>query len=98
MNKVSGGCHCGNITVDLELTAEPETYHPRVCDCDFCRKHGAASLSDTKGSTGTAGHVHAESVVTRARNTQLANSHADRGEQRRSRHPGRLRRLCELRY
>jgi hypothetical protein len=50
MNKVGGGCHCGNITVDLELTAEFATYHPRVCDCDFCRKHGAAWLSDTKGS------------------------------------------------
>lgn len=50
MHKVSGGCHCGNILMDLELTAAPETYHPRACDCDYCRKHGAAYLSDPKGS------------------------------------------------
>ena len=50
MYKVSGGCHCGNISMDLELTAAPETYHPRACDCDYCRKHGAAYLSDAKGS------------------------------------------------
>lgn len=50
MHKASGGCYCGNIKADVELTAAPETYHPRVCDCDFCRKHGAAWVSDAKGS------------------------------------------------
>lgn len=47
---VSGGCHCGNIRVDLELTTEPSSRHPRACDCDFCRKHGAAYVSDPQGS------------------------------------------------
>lgn len=42
MYRADGGCHCGNIKVDVELAAAPETYHPRVCDCDFFRKHGAA--------------------------------------------------------
>ena len=50
MHKVSGGCHCGNVRVDLELAREPGTYHPRACDCDFCRKHGAAYVSDPQGS------------------------------------------------
>jgi hypothetical protein len=50
MHKVNGGCHCGNIAAEVELTAAPETYLPRGCDCDFCRKHGAAWLSDAKGS------------------------------------------------
>jgi len=48
--KISGGCHCGNILVDLELARAPETYHPRACDCDFCRKHNAAYVSDPEGS------------------------------------------------
>ena len=50
MHQVSGGCYCGNILMDLELTAAPETYHPRACDCDYCRKHGSAYLSDPNGS------------------------------------------------
>ncbi|MDE2448005.1 MAG: aldehyde-activating protein [Gammaproteobacteria bacterium] len=50
MRKVSGSCHCGNVRVDLELAREPVTYHPRACDCDFCRKHGAAYVSDPQGS------------------------------------------------
>lgn len=50
MYSVSGGCHCGNVQVDLELTREPSSYSPRACDCDFCRKHGAAYLSDPQGA------------------------------------------------
>lgn len=50
MYTVSGGCHCGNIRVELDLTQEPEQYRPRACDCSFCRKHGAAYVSDPKGT------------------------------------------------
>jgi hypothetical protein len=50
MHKASGGCHCGNVRVDLQFAREPGTYHPRACDCDFCRKHGAAYVSDPQGS------------------------------------------------
>jgi|SRR5450631_2117786 hypothetical protein len=50
MHKVSGGCHCGNIRVDLELSRPPDTYDPRSCDCDFCRKHSASYVSDAQGS------------------------------------------------
>lgn len=50
MHGASGGCHCGNVLVELELSRAPGTYHPRACDCDFCRKHGAAYLSDPQGS------------------------------------------------
>lgn len=49
MHKITGGCHCGNITLDVTLPQMPETYNPRACDCDFCRKHGAAYLSDPAG-------------------------------------------------
>jgi len=47
---MKGGCHCGNIRVNLELSRTPDTYSPRACDCDFCRKHGASYVSDPDGS------------------------------------------------
>jgi hypothetical protein len=50
MHTVSGGCHCGNIRVELQLTCPPDSYQPRACDCDFCCKHGAAYVSDPQGA------------------------------------------------
>ena len=50
MHRLTGGCHCGNISVAVALTRPPEAYAPRCCDCDFCRKHGAAYVSDPDGS------------------------------------------------
>ena len=50
MPQVEGGCHCGNITVRVELERPPAAYAPRACDCEFCRKHGAAWVSDPQGS------------------------------------------------
>ena len=50
MHKLTGGCHCGNIHVDMDLTREPGTYNPRACDCDYCRKHSASYISDAHGS------------------------------------------------
>lgn len=44
-----GGCHCRNIRLDIELPRPPESYHPRACDCGYCRKHGAAYVSDPAG-------------------------------------------------
>jgi hypothetical protein len=50
MYAVSGGCHCGNMILSAQLPSEPATYRPRACDCDFCRKHAAAYVSDPRGS------------------------------------------------
>jgi hypothetical protein len=50
MHKATGGCHCGNIRLELELMRPPGTYNPRACDCDFCTKHCAAYVSDPQGS------------------------------------------------
>jgi hypothetical protein len=50
MHNFSGGCHCGNIHLDIGLPRAPVTYNPRACDCEFCVKHGAAYLSDNQGS------------------------------------------------
>src|SRR5580698_7622194 len=48
--QVDGGCHCRNIILRIELADTPGSYMPRACDCDFCRKHGAAYVSDPRGS------------------------------------------------
>jgi hypothetical protein len=50
MHTLSGACHCGSIRVELELARSPESYHPRACDCEFCRKHAAAWVSDPQGA------------------------------------------------
>ena len=49
MIKCTGGCHCGNLGIELELPAPFPSYNPRACDCDFCRAHAAAYLSDPEG-------------------------------------------------
>jgi len=45
-----GGCHCGRIAFDMTLSKPAPEFTPRACDCSFCRKHGAAWLSDAGGS------------------------------------------------
>jgi hypothetical protein len=44
-----GGCHCGRLAFEALLAQPLSTYVPRACDCSFCRKHGAAWLSDPQG-------------------------------------------------
>jgi hypothetical protein len=50
MHQVTGSCHCGNVSVSIELPRDPIEYSPRACDCDFCRKHGASYFSDPDGT------------------------------------------------
>lgn len=45
----SGGCHCGNITVQLRLSRSPDQMPLRSCSCGFCRAHGTRTLSDRDG-------------------------------------------------
>jgi hypothetical protein len=45
-----GGCHCGRVRVALKTARTAEELVPRACDCSFCRKHGAAWLSDPFGT------------------------------------------------
>ena len=47
---LDGGCHCGAIRVGVDLPRAAQHYAPRACDCDFCRKHAAAYVSDPAGS------------------------------------------------
>ena len=44
-----GGCHCGNLSVRLELTRAPAEYYLRSCACSFCRAHGTRTVSDPDG-------------------------------------------------
>ncbi len=46
----SGGCHCGNISVRLQLSRLPEKMPLRSCSCSFCRSHGTRTISDREGS------------------------------------------------
>lgn len=50
MHAVHGGCHCGMVSLEAAFTAALDVYCPRACDCAFCRKHGAAYVSDPAGS------------------------------------------------
>lgn len=50
MNTHHGGCHCGRLVYEARFTRALAEYTPRACDCAFCRKHGAAWLSDADGS------------------------------------------------
>ncbi len=49
MSVVSGSCHCGNVAFEVAVENKISEYSSRVCDCEFCSKHGAAYLSDNNG-------------------------------------------------
>ena len=45
--KHKGQCHCGAIRIEFE-TDQPLA--PRACQCGFCRRHGARTVTDREGS------------------------------------------------
>jgi hypothetical protein len=45
-----GGCHCGNLRLNLRLTQPPEDVRLRACGCSFCRAHNTRTTSDPDGS------------------------------------------------
>jgi hypothetical protein len=44
-----GGCHCGNVRVQLQLSKSPEDVAVRACGCSFCRSHRPRMISDPMG-------------------------------------------------
>ena len=44
-----GSCHCGRLQLDFRSALAASVLQPRACDCSFCRKHGAAWVSDPDG-------------------------------------------------
>ena len=47
--KYTGGCHCQNVSFEIESANNLNRYHPRACDCSFCIKHGASYISYKNG-------------------------------------------------
>ena len=45
---INGGCHCGNIALELEWGGDPAEIPARACGCSFCVKHGGVWTSDPK--------------------------------------------------
>ena len=48
--RISGSCHCGNITFRLDWRPEPTEIPARACTCSFCAKHGGLWTSCPTGS------------------------------------------------
>ena len=42
---IAGGCHCRNITFQLEWQGDPTAIPARACGCTFCVKHGGVWTS-----------------------------------------------------
>jgi hypothetical protein len=47
---ISGACHCGNISFNLDWQPEPNEIPARACSCSFCTKHGGVWTSCPTGS------------------------------------------------
>lgn len=45
----AGGCHCGALRWEFTSDKPLHAVAPRACDCDFCRRHRAAWVSDSDG-------------------------------------------------
>ena len=50
MNRIEGGCHCGNLYYVFEASTGLEQLGVRACMCRFCRAHGARNTSDPDGA------------------------------------------------
>ena len=57
-HRFQGQCHCGAIRATLEATKPASELQVRACQCGFCTRHGAMTLSDPAG--------HATFEITRA--------------------------------
>ncbi len=49
MHELSGGCHCGAISLTYRTRVAPEDAKPRACQCSFCRKHNSSAITDPSG-------------------------------------------------
>jgi len=47
---IRGGCHCGNISFDLDWQPDPAEIQARACGCTFCTKHGGVWTSNPAAS------------------------------------------------
>lgn len=49
-HRITGTCHCGNLSFELHTRVAPDAIRARACACGFCRMHGARTWSDPEGS------------------------------------------------
>ena len=47
--RYKGQCHCGAIRATLEATKPATELQARACQCGFCTRHGAMTVSDPAG-------------------------------------------------
>ena len=45
---ITGKCHCGNISFELEWEGDAPEIPARACGCTFCVKHGGVWTSNSK--------------------------------------------------
>ena len=50
MADYSGHCHCGNLEVSLRTETPATALGLQACQCSFCVRHGARTLSDPNGT------------------------------------------------
>ena len=48
-HRYQGQCHCGAIRATLEATKPASELQARACQCGFCTRHGAMTVSDSAG-------------------------------------------------
>jgi hypothetical protein len=46
---LTGQCHCGGVRVEFRSSRPAMTLQVRACQCSFCRRHCAATVSDPAG-------------------------------------------------
>jgi hypothetical protein len=46
---LTGACHCGAIRATLYATKPASDLQVRACQCSFCTRHGAKTVSDPAG-------------------------------------------------
>jgi len=51
---ITGKCHCGNITFELEWEGDLPEIPARACGCTFCVKHGGVWTSNPKAKLAVA--------------------------------------------
>jgi hypothetical protein len=47
---IKGGCHCGNIALELDWPGDGAAIPARACDCSFCQKHGGVWTSNPEAA------------------------------------------------
>jgi hypothetical protein len=49
LHNYQGSCHCGAIRAALAATKPADALELRACQCAFCTRHGAMTVSDPQG-------------------------------------------------